>query len=568
MISNWTLKNFKSIRDETTFNLSPLTVIAGTNSSGKSTVLQSILLISQTLQSRFKKQQLILNGELTKLGTPENLLHFETPNNSLIIKGGLDAEQNSKRLKQIEFNLEFDLKSSRHVSLLTLNNFFFGNGTYFIRTIRMDSSISDEQKIVDVRLKTQPHLDATFIFSQFLPDRFRYPKPVAEVFKDELNELDDLMTTAEFREDALEGDFNLPLGREIAALLNLVANRLSNVENLPSAIIGCTTRNDLLALCIELMHYDKLVFQDFKSNFQSIPLRKQIEASAEDDNILVNAALPKELKEGIDVFKVYFQDNIHYLGPLRDDPRVIYAIPNNIDFRHVGLKGEFTAAMLTLYGMETVTYPVTASTAKPEMREGTLIEAISFWLSHMGLADSLNVKELTNIGYQLNIQQSKLPNDLSLTNIGVGVSQVLPTLVMCLLVPSPCTLLIEQPELHLHPRVQSILGDFFLGLTYMGKQVIVETHSEHIINRLFLRIAQDGVEQKEETELLERIGILFVEKEGTVSRFREVKPNEFGVISEDDWPKGFLDQSMLEIQEKIKAAKEKRQNKKGFLGRK
>lgn len=70
MLKSWWLSNFKSICDEFELRFAPLTVIAGANSSGKSTILQSILLITQTLQSRFKHQHLMPNGELVRLGTP------------------------------------------------------------------------------------------------------------------------------------------------------------------------------------------------------------------------------------------------------------------------------------------------------------------------------------------------------------------------------------------------------------------------------------------------------------------------------------------------------------------
>jgi predicted ATPase len=62
--------------------------------------------------------------------------------------------------------------------------------------------------------------------------------------------------------------------------------------------------------------------------------------------------------------------------------------------------------------------------------------------------------------------------------------------VAALLAPEGSSLLLEQPEWHLHPSVQTKLADFFLSLTMMGKQCIIETHSEHIVNRLQLRMVQ------------------------------------------------------------------------------
>lgn len=138
-----------------------------------------------------------------------------------------------------------------------------------------------------------------------------------------------------------------------------------------------------------------------------------------------------------------------------------------------------------------------------------------------------------------------------LTSIGVGVSQVLPTLVMGLIAPRGTTFLLEQPELHLHPRVQSILADFLLGLTWVGKQCIIETHSEYLINRLRRRVAEDH-----SNKLMDKINIYFVEREKGKSKFQKVDLNEFGAVI--NWPKGFFDEGPGEAQLIMTAAMEKR----------
>ncbi|RMH40451.1 MAG: DUF3696 domain-containing protein, partial [Gammaproteobacteria bacterium] len=122
------------------------------------------------------------------------------------------------------------------------------------------------------------------------------------------------------------------------------------------------------------------------------------------------------------------------------------------------------------------------------------------------------------------------------------------------LAPEGTVFLLEQPELHLHPKVQAILADFFLGLTRVGKQVIVETHSEYLINRLRRRVAED-----ESDTLHQDIQIYFVERENGTSRFRSVDLNEFGVPL--DWPKGFFDDGPSESRRIVEAALKKKANK-------
>lgn len=134
-----------------------------------------------------------------------------------------------------------------------------------------------------------------------------------------------------------------------------------------------------------------------------------------------------------------------------------------------------------------------------------------------------------------------------LTHVGVGVSQVLPIVVSCLLARPDTLLIFEQPELHLHPKVQTLLADFFLAMSMLGKQCILETHSEYLINRLRFRAAAAEAKQ-----LVDTLEIYFVEKTGNQANFRKVKVNEYGAIVE--WPDGFFDQSQSEAEEILRAA--------------
>jgi predicted ATPase len=127
---------------------------------------------------------------------------------------------------------------------------------------------------------------------------------------------------------------------------------------------------------------------------------------------------------------------------------------------------------------------------------------------------------------------------------------------MCLLAEPDTTLIIEQPELHLHPKVQTLLADFFLSMAILGKQCIIETHSEYIINRLRFRAAAAMSET-----LSSLMKVYFVEKKEGNSVFRPVEVNKYGAIT--DWPDGFFDQSQSEAEEILRAATLKRKAEKG-----
>ena len=108
---------------------------------------------------------------------------------------------------------------------------------------------------------------------------------------------------------------------------------------------------------------------------------------------------------------------------------------------------------------------------------------------------------------------------------------------MGLLAPSDTLLIIEQPELHLHPRVQARLGDFFVGLSKCKKQCLIETHSENLVNQLRYHIVQAGGQDKSDCM------IYFVDQdEKGAARFEPVEISAKGNIL--NWPEGFFDETM------------------------
>jgi predicted ATPase len=167
-----------------------------------------------------------------------------------------------------------------------------------------------------------------------------------------------------------------------------------------------------------------------------------------------------------------------------------------------------------------------------------LVKAVIDWLKYLDVAESVETHD-RGFGYELKVILPGIAKPLDLVHVGTGVSRVLPLLVMCLLAPMDSTLIIEQPELHLHPAVQTRLGDFFLAMALSGKQCLIETHSEYLMNRLRLRLAL-----AQDDSLNDLLKTYFVEKRGLESSFLEVLVNEYGAIK--DWPKGFFDQSLSE----------------------
>lgn len=236
-----------------------------------------------------------------------------------------------------------------------------------------------------------------------------------------------------------------------------------------------------------------------------------------------------------------FMDSIYYLGPLRAPPRREYpwsgASPND-----VGLRGERAVEAIL------------SATARGETRNfggrtryKPFQAVIAYWLKELGLIDSFRIEE---IGSGANLYRALVKKDPQgpealLTDVGFGVSQVLPALVLLNYVPSGSTVLMEQPEIHLHPAVQSGLADAILSVARTRKlQVVVESHSEHMLRRFQRRVAEGAYPAND-------LKLYFCDTIKGRAALHQLELNEFGEIG--NWPEKFFGDEMTEIAETRKA---------------
>jgi len=179
-------------------------------------------------------------------------------------------------------------------------------------------------------------------------------------------------------------------------------------------------------------------------------------------------------------------------------------------------------------------------------------EALNNWLRWFGLADEASSEDLGRLGIGLSVTPSALGRPVDLTSVGVGVSQVLPVVILCLLAKPGTLIILEQPELHLHPKLQQDLADFLLACVETGRQLVIETHSEHLVNRLRRRVAADDTDRTRNL-----VKLVFAESSEGITTYRESKINPYGGL-DDDWPDGFLDLGARESRALIKESATKR----------
>ena len=138
----------------------------------------------------------------------------------------------------------------------------------------------------------------------------------------------------------------------------------------------------------------------------------------------------------------------------------------------------------------------------------------------------------------------------ALTDVGFGVSQVLPVLVLLYYVPKGSTVLMEQPEIHLHPAVQSGLADVMLNVAReRDVQIVVESHSEHLMRRLQRRVAEEEASSED-------VKLYFVSSNRGRAHVDDLALNEWGEI--ENWPEKFFGDEMGEIAAITAASLERR----------
>ena len=144
----------------------------------------------------------------------------------------------------------------------------------------------------------------------------------------------------------------------------------------------------------------------------------------------------------------------------------------------------------------------------------------------------------TNL-YRAMVKTSYGGPSTSLIDVGFGVSQILPALVLLYYVPERSTVILEQPEIHLHPAVQSGLADVLLNVASVRNvQILVESHSEHLMRRLQRRVAEERVSSDD-------VKLYFVSSHGGPAQVSDLQLNEWGEI--ENWPEQFFGDEMGEI---------------------
>jgi predicted ATPase len=184
--------------------------------------------------------------------------------------------------------------------------------------------------------------------------------------------------------------------------------------------------------------------------------------------------------------------SIYYLGPLRSHPQRSYSWSGE-NPEDVGWAGERAIDAILAAHNRTLSIRSSSGNLRFDV-------VIAHWLKRLGVIETFELKKVGEHrkDYDVLVTTPGAKKNVYLTEVGFGVSQVLPILVECFYAPPGSIIIIEQPELHLHPAVQSSLADFFIDVIHARDnsgerdiQLILESHSEHFLRRLQRRVAEE-----------------------------------------------------------------------------
>jgi len=228
-------------------------------------------------------------------------------------------------------------------------------------------------------------------------------------------------------------------------------------------------------------------------------------------------------------------DKVFYLGPLRDVPKRDYLWAQSRP-SDVGLKGE--------KAIDAILAATEAGELRNLKHKSRLIpfqQMVAHWLKEMGMISSFKVEEIASGSNRWQAKLTTRPgaSEVLLTDVGFGVSQVLPVITLLQYVPEGSTVILEQPEIHLHPLAQAALADVIIqAASHRRVQVILESHSEHLLLRLQRRIAEEAISATE-------VKLYFCDAPRGVSTLMPLEVDLLGNIK--NWPDKFMGDAFGEV---------------------
>lgn len=276
---------------------------------------------------------------------------------------------------------------------------------------------------------------------------------------------------------------------------------------------------------------------EFKENFNDefILDAKEINFKIDNDfQILKNNSIGSSIAE-IDLSNLL--EEMHFVSADRLGPIKFIEKRSLPEFIYVGTKGENTINILANYNNDLI--PPIYQKLYLGNDAPHLLQQTTEWLAYIleGAKIKIEGQEKSSSVLTMLLNNKSNSNNYKQANVGYGYSYILPLIVTGLIAEAGQTIIIENPEAHLHPRAQSRIAEFFARVAACGVQVFIESHSEHILNGLRVGALNPQIEIKHDELAIHYFNESFDSE--------KLSMDEKGKIP--NWPHGFFDQQEVDF---------------------
>lgn len=544
MIDSLCAKNYKSF-EELSISISNINILLGSNSCGKSSITNLLLMLSQTADTYGSYDSILrLNGDKSSLGESINIFPDKKVDKNLELGWSLTEETIEEVFKQFYFFELYDEVDNylRVVAVSLIRNQTVEKDYYHRIMMEVDQIFGSVYTSRDLEDDVEKAQKLKGLVAKIL-------KPMLKLHRDENSKKNRYQVKR----------LSIPRLYELIDFL-IAANQDSIKPKAISYTVGYSTAQQECEL--------KQIAIFNKSGGRVIDLR--VSSSRKID--LYSDIIPKDVLErsrldivrGMDLKSLVLLDEsftVNCKNPFASYIRsyvcsVLKTYSSEIAGTKLNHVSPLRAFPQRYYLLEKSAQHNTLSSndgsqlAEVLKNNPIIMEKVNDLFEDFGI--KISTAKTNDIIHRITVKQNNVT--VELTDVGFGISQVLPVLVQALLCPKNSLTIIEQPEIHLHPRMQAWLTNALVYISIEeSKKFIIETHSDTVIKRLQMLLLDPQVKFSREN-----LNIYHLERtDSGKTNVRNVYLNEIGEIS---WPKGFMDMEIndaIELQKlKVKKIKE------------
>lgn len=519
----------KSFIETGDIQIKPITIFVGRNSSGKSSLIRFPVVLCQTFNADIYSP-LLLFGNLIDYGNFDDIVY----------KNETDI---------IRFDLSFDITKLKRFISSPAFMWRSNNITKRIKQLKKDLSIGVSIRKINKKILVDDYKlfidDKEFVSMKLSNDIKDFTVSISYMLTDD-GEIEKITDTIKFKLPVYFEKFIPILTQfyEPRVLKDLIKNNSyfgdnnfikQNLEKLLESIEYLNIREE--------PNYINII-EESGLNTPNIDINKYKNLLKKIYEVLETFEIIDVCNRGISRYLNSYYSNLTYIGPFRKEPERIYRDSEH-SYNNVGKNGENVSMLLR----------------QADQNQSDLLNKVSKWL-HKSMGYKLKIEEIENSNlFKLKIHNKSNIEGSNIIDVGYGIAQVLPIVTQLYLTEKDKSAqkkypinrrenvtIIEQPELHLHPAAQAELADLFVEkIQRKGSNIIVETHSEHLIRKLQVLVANP-----EYNFTTDDINIYYVDKcEEGYSTLKKMEINENGQFKEK-WPTGFFDKSYTLSRELLK----------------